>query len=443
MKSSFGPPFTAEERKLAVKLYSDAHSLAEVARKLGRSPAGVYKVLRAAGQPIRTNKKVDLDLKREIAKLYFRFALSTVDIAKLLGISKTTVRYWLRNSENPLHWATRLLAGSCRVRIISGEIDLLPFVKPHHLRWVNEEMILMKKGDSKTAAVTRYANAPAFFRLVGFYLAEGNKTAFSAEVVNTNSALIILYRDLARRFVRSGIFVREIPSRGTRVAQEILRLGGICMKCFLLNAISGILNYLSREASQSTEVRNLGLDFLNGESDGDGSVARSRQQSSRKQRVALRITEQKLDYANRLLTAIRQVLGVGSLYKPKGRNYFEVVASLSPPNAALLFIRGFFSEHAESRRRLARKALDSVSLRRYVSLYAHYGAGRFSFRSLVGLGIPSSFIARSVLHREMTPVGVDVTAESDSSHWYRFYVLSDEIQILARGLVQYAQANGC
>ena len=94
-KRSFGQPFTQDERRKAVELYSRGLSLAEVATELRRSPSGIYNVLLQESCPVSSNKRVTALVKTEIVRLYYEVGLSSVDIAGRIGIAKPTVLYWL------------------------------------------------------------------------------------------------------------------------------------------------------------------------------------------------------------------------------------------------------------------------------------------------------------------------------------------------------------
>ena len=58
-RSRSGRPFSVAERKLACQLYRNHNSLSEVARRLDRSPSGIYKLLLEQHVEIRSNTKLD------------------------------------------------------------------------------------------------------------------------------------------------------------------------------------------------------------------------------------------------------------------------------------------------------------------------------------------------------------------------------------------------
>jgi hypothetical protein len=277
-------------------------------------------------------------------------------------------------------------------------------------------------------------NARDFIRLVGFYLAEGSKKNGQADIQNTNVELVKLYHNLVGSFVRSEVRVRNIDVSFPRTNKQLLRVGGVCLEAFFVNAIDGVLSFLGENRLVSGEVTQLGLSFLNGDSDGDGSVARAKQKGSNKPRMQLRIAEGERSYALGLLKVVRRIFGVGSIYKPKGRNYYNVVVSLTPQRAALMLISGFFSKHAEMRRRLATKALDSAYISRYLRLYVQFGTSSFCQADLAELvpRIGPDFIGRSVTRSQVMPVGVVRTGVPKEGHWQRSYILSSDTQILAR-----------
>jgi Homeodomain-like domain len=266
---------------MAIELYSKSLSLEEVAGRLGRSTSGVYKILKEDSCPIRTGKKVDTRCKETILRLYCKEGMSAPVIAKRLGIAKRTVLYWLRRAESPIQASIRNMAGSNLISISSGALDLLPFVEPSYLRWVDDVTIMMRIGNSRPAVISRTTDAKSFFRLAGFYLAEGSKTTSHADVSNTNLDLIAYYRGLALSFVRTEIRTYDIQENGSRAAQQLVAIGGICLKRLLLNAIEGILEFLSNSTSFAKDRMILGLGFLNGYS---GGMVRWRNQNN--QRVA-------------------------------------------------------------------------------------------------------------------------------------------------------------
>jgi transposase-like protein len=248
---TFGPPFSSEERELAVRLHSQGLSLNDVARRLARSPTSVYKVLRGESCPTRTNKKVDAHLKEEILRLYYRRGLSSPAIAGQLGVAKPTVLYWPEKIKSPIPAIIREAAGLCTVKVASGKLDLLPFAKPGHLRWADDALIVMRTANSRCAMNSRRTNAVAFFRLAGFYLAEGDKISSHASMSNTNGSLVADYHQWVLFFVHSGVQIRNIPETDQRAAKQLLDIGGICIKTLLLNAIGSIMSFLDARTTSS------------------------------------------------------------------------------------------------------------------------------------------------------------------------------------------------
>lgn len=133
----------------------------------------------------------------------------------------------------------------------------------------------------------------------------------------------------------------------------------------------------------------------------------------------------------------RNTFGIGSMYKPRGRNYFLVNATLTPERAALLLVHGFFSRYPENRRRLASKALDSACISRYVLLFSAFDSKPFSREDLKRerLEVKPDFIGRSVLRGFLKPFGV-VKTRGNEYHWCRSYTLSSGAQILARRVLE-------
>lgn len=442
-KRRFSPPFTSEERSKAVMLYSKSLSLHEVAQELGRSPSGVYKILTQSSLQIRTNKKVDEGVRHEILRLYYENGMSSPEVAAQLGIAKPTVLYWLKRLNNPVPSHLRDAAGTKSLQVSNGCLDLLPFVDPLCLRWSDDRHIVLKLDNSRTAIISRLASAKDVFRVAGFYLAEGSKTSSHARIANTNFLLVELYLQLASSFVKSKPSLMDIPKDGGRAPQKGIEIGGICLKKFCINLIDGILDSFCNKSSLTRDVMSYGFDFLNGYSDGDGAVPVSRQPRSDKKRVILSLTEGRLVYASRVLKLLRRILGVGSIYRPRGRNYYLVNATLNPQNAALLLLHDFFSAHTENRRRVAQKAFDSAYMRRYVKLFSQFGATNFSREDFqkFSLDMPPDFIGRAVAQKDLIPVGV-VRTSGALFHWYRSYLLSTKIQIIAERILAAAPSRG-
>ncbi len=109
-------PFSDEERLKALNLYSEGRSLNEVASILGRSPVGVYIILKKERGLIRSNKRVNGLLKRKISRLYFNEGLPAKTIASKLGVAKPTVLYWLNRASSPIPRYEAMIAGSKIVR---------------------------------------------------------------------------------------------------------------------------------------------------------------------------------------------------------------------------------------------------------------------------------------------------------------------------------------
>jgi len=362
--------------------------------------------------------------------------MSTPEIAEELGLAKTTILYWLLRIASPLGEDILKVAGTKAITFSSRGLDLLPFVEKSHLRWCDEKSIILRLDNSKRAVISRAVNAKNFFRLAGFYLAEGTKTRQHAGVSNTNLNLVKDYHNTVQSFVHSEVIVRDVSKEGRRLRQQEVKIGGLCLKALLTNAIEAILNFLGDPSNPSEESVILGLAFLNGCADGDGGVSKARQPKSAKERFTLYLTEGRLTHAARLLQVLRRIFGTGWLYKPLGRNYYVVASSLSPKRAMLLLSAGFFSAHHESRRRLALKALDSAYISRYVRLFSLFGARTFSRIELdnAAADTPPDFIGRSVMKGFLRPVGVALT-KGRRSHWCRLYRLSDDMQITSEKIL--------
>ena len=296
-------------------------------------------------------------------------------------------------------------------------IDLLPFVEHSHLRWVDEKTILLRRANSHLESLSRRVNPGDFFQLVGFYLAEGNKVDAPALITDTNQALATFYHGLGAKFIKGMDKLGLRKGEGSRQDGWVIDFGGRCVRAFFLNSIDAMLSFLEAQG-RTSEFKELGLRFLRGCSDGDGSVSKSAQPRSRKFCMRLCITEASRAYALKLRRVLRKVLGTGWTYRPRNRNYYIVGTSPSPKSAAILFRSGFFSEHHENRRRLAAKALDSVHLTRLLRLYSLFKDCHFSKEGLVSIApeIPSAFVWRAARSGQLIPSGVVRPGESKVVH---------------------------
>lgn len=418
------------------------HSLKRVARTLGRSPAGVYKVLRQESCPISPHSRVNGKLKADIAQYYYRDCLSFTEIGRKARIARTTASYWIARLPNPIPPQLRRLAESKRVVLDSGRIDILPFVSKHHLRWADESIISLRTENSHVVNLPRKADGEKLVYLLGFYLAEGNKGKGPPSLRNTDFQLISKCTSILKSLAHTEFREYEFPARANRMAQREVRAGGECLKAVLVNGIEGFLSHFSDIATPlSSEESNLGLTFLRGCSDGDGSVASRKQSKTNKKRMVFYLTEGNLRYALLLKNVLKNVLGVGSLYHPRHRSYHLVSATLTPKRAALLLSQGFFSQHREMRRRLAIKALDSRHISRLVGLYVAVGTASFSLKDFPATEITRTFIGRAVENRDIVSSGVTTPHKPDSARWYRSYTLSTKGIEVTKCVSEYLRQN--
>ena len=214
------------------------------------------------------------------------------------------------------------------------------------------------------------------------------------------------------------------------------------MKSALINGIESILSALSGEADlKRSEFYEFGLAFLRGCSDGDGSVRRARQSNSMKMRMSLTLAEGNRRYALLLKGALRALLGSGSMYHPKNRNYHLVTASLSPERAVCLLTHDFFSYRPTMRARLAAKALDSKYITRITAPNSLFGVSRFSLMDVTEApDIDPDFIGRAVTRGDLLPVGVELSRNRDAK-WYRTYELSSRMQAVAKRIMQSSRGQ--
>ncbi len=431
-------PFTTQEREEATRLYLELHSLGKVAKRLRRSPSGVYRVLKQEHQPTASNIKVRAKERNEIRRLYYKKCCSANEIAEIIGISSTTAKYWVKKLESPIPETVRLEAGTRALRLSSGRLDLLPFVDRSHLRWADDCRICLRRANSHKVMLKRKVSAIGFAYVLGFYLAEGNKGKGPPDLRNTNPQLINRYHKLLKSVASSEFRVYTISAKGNRMNQQSIRVGGECMKSVFVNGIESTLTVFSGEVDlMSTELSEFGLAFLRGCSDGDGSVRRARQSNSTKMRMSLTLTEGKLRYALSLKEMFRALLGSGSVYHPKNRNYYLVIASLSPERALYLVTHDFFSERPTMRARLVAKALDSNYMATIARFYSLFGASRFSSAdiSAVAPEVSPYFVGRAVTRRDLLPVGVDFTRRRNAK-WHRVYRLSSGMLRVAKRIMQ-------
>lgn len=441
---SFGVEFSSEERRRAVELYAQLHSLSKVAAELKRSPTGVYKILKQESCQVSSNVKVRAREKEEIQRLYYKECYSSTEVALELGISKTTVKYWLRRLGTPVPESSRLQAGTKSPQFCSGLVDLLPLVERSHLRWVDDCWIHLRTGNSHKVLLCRQVDASRFAYVLGFYLAEGNKGKGPPDLRNTNSELMQGYLAILKSVVHSDFRIYDFPESGKRRERLSIGVGGGCMKHLLLNGIESLLSLFSAEPKHlSSEVRDLGLAFLNGCADGDGSISRAIQPRTRKSRVSFYLTEGNRGYALRLGRMFRGILEAGYVYRPRNRNYYLVIASLSPERAALLLEHGFFSQHPIMRMRLASKALDSKYLARFVRLYSLFGSSQFSSADIIRFApeVTKDFVGKAVVRKHLLPVGVDPTRFRLGPKWCRQYQIASEMRDIAK-CIAYSTADG-
>ena len=175
-----------------------------------------------------------------------------------------------------------------------------------------------------------------------------------------------------------------------------------------VNGIESILSLFSDRTQQvSSEVKELGLMFLQGCADGDGSVSKASQAKTTKSCVKFYLTEGNSTYAMQLKDMLRNILGSGYVYRPKNRNYYLVVASLSPEGAVFLLAHGFFSQRRQMKERLAAKAPDTRYMTRLVRLYSLCGASSFSGVDVArpAPDVTTDFVGMAVVRKHPLPLG--------------------------------------
>jgi transcriptional regulator with XRE-family HTH domain len=436
-----GVPFSLAEKRRAKELYCEFESLRIASQLLGRSPSGVYNVLNHV-HCIKSNRKANATIKDEIIRSYFRECRSRSEISRSLGVSRTTVSYWLRKSGHPISKKLLDIAGGRAVNMSAGSIDLLPFAELCHLRWVDDSEIRLKTTNSHVVILPRTTDALKFAYVVGFYLAEGNKGKGPSGLRNTNTELVREYLAATKSMFQSDFRIYDFHAIGKRSAQRDVRFGGECMKRVFLNAIDGILDATSgKDGSVSAEIKDLGTSFLRGCANGDGTVSKSKQAKAQKKRFRFFLTEGSRHHAERLTLTFKEILGVGHMYKPRRRNYYLVICSLSPEKASYLLKNDFFSFRHDMRARLAEKARDSKYISQVVRIYSEYGTSIFSLADVTGLTgrIRADFIGRAVGRGDLIPGGTQATGTSAGPHWFRQYRIAPKAKELAERILISSQ----
>lgn len=442
-----GRPFSVSERKLAGQLYRNHNSLSAVARRLGRSPSGIYKLLLEQHVEIRSNTKLDQHLRHYVSDLYRRECLSARDIIRRLGevmgvyVSKTAILCTLRRSVAPIPERLQSLVGSGRIILKGDRLDMLPFVAVKDLRWVDDREILLRFANSKRVAVDRQVDAKTFAYVIGLYAAEGNKGRGGPDFSNTNRLLAKQYHDLLGSFVRADSHEYLIEGEGKRLTKVLVRIGGECVKRLLANSINSIMEYLATAGDfKNPLITDIAMNFLKGYGHGDGSVTSSKQEKTDKPRSNLYFSEGNYDRASKLKTLMTNLFGKAYLYRPRGRNYCLVVLSLAPKDALTLLRHGFFEHSAVMAKRIASKALESKSIQRLMLLYDLFGEGSFSIAEL-GTNVPAikpSFIQRALAQSFLKTAGTNIPMSS-GPRWYRKYRLSGSGLTMIREIKRYCE----
>lgn len=105
-------PITEEERQRIIEMYNSGIAPKEIARQVGRSHQGIYKLLNKAGirKPLERNSVLTEDERKAIYRLATE-KKTIVDIAKATGRDRATIKkallkagfapYWLDNPGRP------------------------------------------------------------------------------------------------------------------------------------------------------------------------------------------------------------------------------------------------------------------------------------------------------------------------------------------------------
>jgi len=334
--------------------------------------------------------------------------------------------YALQKTKKPIPQAFLDLAGSHRIIMKDGLIDLLPLVSVSDLRWADDEEIILRFENSERVVVKRLIDIPTFGRLLGLYAAEGSKGNYGgATFGNCNARIIEEYCSLLNDIICGKFHKYEIARTGNRHPFFMIRIGGVCARRFLLNSIEATMDYLAGSGDLPDSGKELGLKFLSGYAEGDGSIS-LRHQKRNPNASLLYITEGNYSQARRLRSIFKRLFGKGYLYHPNHRNYYLAFLSLRPDDALILLRQGFFTHSDQMRKRLASKAIESKRMVRLVTLYRVFGDSSFTLRDIGRLGSSINYttLNRAVNQGILKDAGAQ-PAREEHVKWYRLYKFTD------------------
>jgi hypothetical protein len=377
---------------------------------------------------INSNIKIPRSLRERIGQLYFAKAMSNTEIRQLLKeqydilASKFAVLYALDKTKNPIPQSFLDQSGSRRIIMKHRLIDLLPLVSASDLRWADDEKIILRFENSERVIVKRLVDFPAFGRLLGLYAAEGSKGNYgSATFGKCNAHIIEEYSSLLKQVLSAKLHKYEITGTGNRQPIFMIRVGGVCARRLLMNSIEATMNFLANSGNPSELASELGLKFLSGYAEGDGSIS-LRHQTKNPNAALFYITEGDESQARKLCLIYKRLFGKGYLYHPARRNYYLVCLSLTPDDALTLLRHGFFVHYDEMRKRLVSKAMESKRTIRLIALHKAFGDNSFTLHDIERLGLNVSY---TTLHRAVRQGILKVTgaqpAREEHVKWYRLY----------------------
>ena len=172
---------------------------------------------------MKSRTKLNEAFRKRISFLYYKQCLSASELGRRLNeeygisVSKSAILYVLRKIEVPIPRDLRLLSGSGHVTFYGDQLDLLPFVSKHDLRWADDRTVSLRFSNSNKVILKRRTGAAAFGYVLGLYTAEGSKGEGGPMFSNSNRTLATKYLRMLRSFVQASIFRYEIPANGRSV----------------------------------------------------------------------------------------------------------------------------------------------------------------------------------------------------------------------------------
>ncbi len=112
--------------------------------------------------------------------------------------------------------------------------------------------------------------------MLGLYAAEGSEVPYGGPTFgNCNVALVNEYKSLLKEIVSAKFHDYEFSRESNRQKIFMVRAGGVCTRRLIMNLLNVIMSYLARPGDMTAYEKMLGLKFLSGYAEGDGSVSRA------------------------------------------------------------------------------------------------------------------------------------------------------------------------